>query len=231
MTALRMMSPTMTNLPQQSGNNTLYVPFHSAASPFNGCFRTSKRTARRACLREPYANSRTCLPANTRQTSQKPAHGGKESSAYTELRAGQKQLGGMTANTRRGRIRHNAKALGSRSRKRAPWVSALHKELLSEFERVKAASVKTSPEVLRHIAISLIQRVEAESLLAPTFRVDGVKIAAKVTTRWIQEFMESHNLVIRRQTGKLAVSPQKQIYIEKSIAYDMGQLKRCFESG
>ncbi|CDF38688.1 unnamed protein product [Chondrus crispus] len=41
----------------------------------------------------------------------------------------------------------------------------------------------------------------------------------------------ANNLVTRHQTGKLAVSPEKQEYIEKSIAYYMRYLKRAFQSG
>lgn len=43
--------------------------------------------------------------------------------------------------------------------------------------------------------------------------------------------MESDILVIRRQTGKLSVSPEKQFYIEKSAAFHLGELKRGFVNG
>lgn len=151
-------------------------------------------------------------------------------SAYTELGDDRSRLGSMSGRARRERMWHNVKVLRGRG-KRAPRVAALHKELVSEFERVKAASLKTSPEFLRHIFISLIQRATPTSAFAPTVRVNGVDIVSKITTRWIQEFLESHGLVIRRQTVKLVVSPEKQLYIKKSIAFHLGQLKRGFERG
>ena len=42
--------------------------------------------------------------------------------------------------------------------------------------------------------------------------------------------MMANNLVTRQHTGKLAVSREKQEYIEKSIVYHMGYLKRAFRS-
>lgn len=130
-----------------------------------------------------------------------------------------------------GRVRDNAKFLGGRGRKRALWVSMLHGELLAEFERMRAASVKLSPIVLRQMTIWLIQRAGPESSFSPTIRINGTSIESKATTRCIQGFMASNNLVIRTQTGKLAVSPAKQAFIEKSIAFHLGCVKRDFESG
>ena len=97
---------------------------------------------------------------------------------------------------------------------------------MTEFERVRAASVKISAEVLRYIAISLVQIAEAPCVYAPSLHEGGLQLASKATSRWIQEFMEANNLVNRRQTGKPAVSPEKQLYIEKSVAYHLGELKK-----
>lgn len=116
-------------------------------------------------------------------------------------------------------------------RNRATRVLALYKELLPEYVRIRTAKVKTSPAVLRVIAISLIQKAEAVSPFSPSVQINGSPLASKITTRWIQDFMDCNNFVIRRQTGKLAVSPEKQLHIERSIAYHLGQLKRGVESG
>ena len=43
--------------------------------------------------------------------------------------------------------------------------------------------------------------------------------------------MMRYDLVMRKQTGKLAVSPEKQLHIEKSVAFHLGVLKRGFASG
>ena len=47
----------------------------------------------------------------------------------------------------------------------------------------------------------------------------------------MQTFIDVQGLVIRRQAGSLAVSPQKQLFIEKTVAFRPGKLKRGFESG
>lgn len=83
-------------------------------------------------------------------------------------------------------MRHNVKTLGSRGWRLAPWVSAINQELMEEFERVRAASVKKTPAVLRYIAISLIQKVDEASHFAHHIRLGGMEISPKITTRWIQ---------------------------------------------
>lgn len=47
----------------------------------------------------------------------------------------------------------------------------------------------------------------------------------------MQHFLASNRIVLRAQTGKLMVSPAKQEWIEKSVAFHMGVLKRGFECG
>lgn len=152
-------------------------------------------------------------------------------SEYFALRDGKARPGKLVGFAKNGRLRHNMKSFGGRGRKRTVWAVALHDELLSEFERMRAASVKLSPAVLRHIAISIIHRAPPCSLFARGVVIDGVPITSKISPRWIQNFMHCHNLVVRRQTGKLAVSPEKQLFIERSIAFHLGTMKRCFASG
>lgn len=59
--------------------------------------------------------------------------------------------------------------------------------------------------------------------------VRGRLIQRKIPARWIQQFIMSNNLFIRVQTGKLSIRLEKQAYIEKSISYYLGSLKRAFE--
>ncbi len=46
----------------------------------------------------------------------------------------------------------------------------------------------------------------------------------------IQSFMANHQLVQRSQSGNFAVSPEKQVEIEKEIAFHLRELKRGFEA-
>ncbi|RLN44471.1 hypothetical protein BBJ28_00018722, partial [Nothophytophthora sp. Chile5] len=59
----------------------------------------------------------------------------------------------------------------------------------------------------------------------------GVPLMAKITARWIQVFMEKHQIVLRAHTGKRQVSDEKQAQIEQEVACHLGELKWGFESG
>ncbi|ORY38863.1 hypothetical protein BCR33DRAFT_768996 [Rhizoclosmatium globosum] len=136
-----------------------------------------------------------------------------------------------------GRVQVQRKARRGRGRKVSPWVSAIHLELKDEFERLRKAGVKFDLNLLRTLAMSLVSRgleygPDYEMLLGKdSVDIDGKKHIDKLTYLWIQNFMERNNIVTRRQTGKLSVSPEKQEAIEQSVAYHMGQLKRDFENG
>lgn len=42
--------------------------------------------------------------------------------------------------------------------------------------------------------------------------------------------MNSNRIVLRAQTGELLTSPSKTLYIERSMAFYLGELKRWFEA-
>lgn len=136
----------------------------------------------------------------------------------------------MTTHGKMGRTRHNVKTLSGRGLKRAEWVKALHEDLVNEFEIAPAASVKISPSVLKQIAISLIPRAPLRSSYAATVQLNNIPIVNKITSGWIQVFMDSHDTVIRRETGKLSVNTEKQLHIQKSEAFNLGTLRRGFEN-
>ena len=58
------------------------------------------------------------------------------------------------------------------------------------------------------------------------YYIDSRTIQDHLTFRWIQHFM--NNIVGRRQTGKLMVSPEKTLLIEKQIAYHLGTVSRKY---
>ena len=43
--------------------------------------------------------------------------------------------------------------------------------------------------------------------------------------------MAQHNVVVRAQTGKLSCSPEKELHVQKTIAFHLGELHRGFASG
>lgn len=120
------------------------------------------------------------------------------------------------------------KAMKGRGRKRAKWVIDAHVGLLEEFERLRKAGVKMNSSILRMMAKRIVED--------PSFRKSNEvtmnsPLHSRITARWVQTFMERHNIVVRRQSGKLSVSPEKTEMIERSVAYHLGKLKKDFESG
>lgn len=171
------------------------------------------------------------LPGEYKSAHAKATAWWRNKDTYLNLRLGKQRPGNISTSARDGTRRVNFKVVAGRGRRRATWVAALYPALLSEFERLRAASVKLSPAVLRCVAKSLISGAPLGSPFHKDVNVDGKLLEDKVTIRWVQTFMSSHNIVVRRQAGKLATSPEKQTFIEKSVAHHLGELKRGFESG
>ena len=133
-----------------------------------------------------------------------------------------------------GRRKCALKTLGGRGRRRAPWVEWLHVELLQEFERLSSCGVKFSNDLLRLLAMSILE--ESEHEVFNTNYIDPLdksqtNIGSKITYGWVSLFMERFDIVIRKQAGKLMVSDEKQLSIEKNVAYHLGQIKRDFDNG
>jgi DDE superfamily endonuclease len=140
----------------------------------------------------------------------------------------------ITSTFHGGRKKCALKTLGGRGRKRAPWVEWLHEELLQEFERLSSCGVKFSNDVLQLLAKSILENSEHDTFKANYFDPldkKQIEIMSKITYGWVTMFMERFDVVQRKQTGKLLVSSEKQLSIEKNIAYHLGQVKRDFDSG
>lgn len=135
----------------------------------------------------------------------------------------------ITSEAAHGIKRAHFKAMAGRGRKRTKWVAALYPDLLADFERLRAAGLKFSSSVLRTHAIKLINDAEEGSYYRRGARHNGKPILERITVLWIQHFMAAN--VLRAQIGKLMVSPEKELLIEKSVAFHLGELKRGFESG
>ncbi|KAJ3065865.1 hypothetical protein HDU99_004028, partial [Rhizoclosmatium hyalinum] len=132
------------------------------------------------------------------------------------------QRGSLEASSYRrgGRIRLCRKALASYGRKTAPWIVAVYGELREEFEWLRKTGCKFDSALLRTLAVSIVSKgveygLDLDLLVDKnSLDLDGKKHIDKITTRWIQTFMEKNDIVIRRQMGKLAVSASKQEFIE-----------------
>ncbi|MEM7298840.1 MAG: hypothetical protein AAF391_11305, partial [Bacteroidota bacterium] len=123
------------------------------------------------------------------------------------------------------------KTLPGRGRKREEWVVFLHQSLLEHFERLRAAGVKFNINTLQLEAKALVMNAPDDSGYHHSVASRGSSIISKIAYRWIRHFMSANRIVLRCQTGKLLLSPSKQEFIERKVAFHLGLLKRGFESG
>lgn len=123
------------------------------------------------------------------------------------------------------------KVLSGRGRKSSVWVVELHKELLSEFERLRAAGMKMNTNILKTISLERIEEAPNNSPFNSTNVIYGMSIRDKITLRWVQRFMLNNCIVCSVLCGKHKLSDAKILLIEKEVAYHLGQLKKGFERG
>ena len=57
---------------------------------------------------------------------------------------------------------------------------------------------------------------------------NGGLLKDKITPRWSQTFMDKNQIVLRAQTGKKQVSPEKTREYRAAVTNHIGKLKRGF---
>ena len=126
------------------------------------------------------------------------------------------------------------KTVGGRGRKRADWVEWLHGELLTEFERLSSMGVKFSYDLLRLLAQGILDESKHDTFNTKYIDPKDKKqqtLGTKITRAWVTIFTQWFDIVQRKQSGKLLVSNEKQLSIEKNVAYHLQQVKRDFDDG
>ncbi|RLN67573.1 hypothetical protein BBJ28_00024453, partial [Nothophytophthora sp. Chile5] len=114
-----------------------------------------------------------------------------------------------------------------RDDKSTEWI---YPELLSEFDRLRKAGLKFDAPLLHQLAVRVLDVTPGPFSLT-SVDDNGALWADKITARWVQQFMECNGIVLRAQTGKRQINPEKQMQIEKEVAFHLGVLKRGFASG
>jgi hypothetical protein len=102
---------------------------------------------------------------------------------------------------------------------------------LEEFRRLSKANVKFSPNLLLALAKNILKSASDDAPYTEQSVCNGENIYDKVTSSWILSFQERFDIVLRHQTGKLAVSKDQQEHIEKPVAYHLGDVGRRFKAG
>lgn len=179
---------------------------------------------------------------------QKASRWWKSRHSTLALRDPDVRTGSVTAHMRGGAIRSPLKALPGRGRRRAKWVSSLHKALLKEYERLHVTGLKVSSSVLQAVAKELVAKAPSQSEFGiETKAQDGVPIVNKINARWVDQFMHAHEIILRwpgirtrrinpGTAGSGGVTSNmtgggRRGPLEKHVAYHLGQLKRGFDDG
>lgn len=118
-----------------------------------------------------------------------------------------------------------------RGHKRAVWVLELYQTLREDFERMLSAGVKFTMGILLQHARELMNNSDSTTSYHISFEQNGRSILDALTRRCMQQFLASNRIVLRVQSGKLMISPSNQEWIENSVSFHMGVLKRGFECG
>ncbi|EGZ10362.1 hypothetical protein PHYSODRAFT_304282 [Phytophthora sojae] len=66
-----------------------------------------------------------------------------------------------------------------------------------EFDFLRKLGLKFDYGLLRQLALRMLRRPGA-----PEADANGVLLEKKINTRWVQSFMETHNIILRAQSGK-----------------------------
>ncbi|KAG0620447.1 hypothetical protein M758_4G216500 [Ceratodon purpureus] len=120
------------------------------------------------------------------------------------------------------------KAKAGRGQGRSAWVEYLYPRVLEQYRK---SGVKFSAKLLRELALSILTAPDSEFNIHSIDPKDNILLTAKITNSWIQQFMDSQNIVLLSQRGRLICSPSKELHIEMHTAFHMGVLRRGFLSG
>lgn len=145
-------------------------------------------------------------------------------SRWWKMRTSLIEEGASTQLTRRSssgttKVLKKVRSFSGRGRRIQPWVLALECDIYSEFRRLRAAGLKMTTRTLLGIARELLkngkEEVYASEMVVGKDADDNTTtMASKVHLGFIERFAARHNVVVRRQAGKLMTSPDKQILKE-----------------
>ena len=135
----------------------------------------------------------------------------------------------ITRNTTSGLKHVRLKAREQRRRKRAQCVEALHQDMHQELDRLRKAGVKFSLSTIRLLVRKLLEEstdgVYGKGLLDSR---SCMRQEEKIDLRWVQSFAYRFRIVSRCQSGKIHLSPAKQLEVELEVARHVGKMKHGF---
>ena len=123
------------------------------------------------------------------------------------------------------------KTLGGRGRKRAQWTEQLHEFMCEEVTRFRALGIKINRELLRQMALGIVQSSDFDIDAAEIQAQSGKALSAAISPRWIASFCERHRIVMRSATGNKTLSINETLKNHQFVAYFLGKMKRAYEAG
>lgn len=127
------------------------------------------------------------------------------------------------------RARAHMKCAPGRGRNRAPWVTWLYGELLDEFHRLRQSGIDISTKLLIEVTHRILIYSKSEYNHLTVDPKDGRLLMSKISGRWIQSFMDNHNIVLQR--SRLVCMEEKDLQLERLTAHHLGVLSRGFLAG
>lgn len=79
--------------------------------------------------------------------------------------------------------------------------------------------MKMSTHTLVLMAKAILHEDEPDQTYNHLTMEGGKLILSRITERWVQTFMEKHDVVPRQQCGKLQVNPIKEKYLKRTVGF------------
>lgn len=131
-----------------------------------------------------------------------------------------------------GLTRVNSRARKEIRRKICPWVDARETDMFSAFDCLRRPGLKFKWKKMHSLAQNVIlnsaNAIYSHSLIENSC---NKPITECVTRRWIKGFSDNFRIVTRSLTGKYFLSPLKEDFIHREVAFHLGVLRRAFRSG
>lgn len=112
------------------------------------------------------------------------------------------------------------------------WIESLHLDLRSEFDDSRCIEVESNLQTVLVEAIQIICSNCNKSYHGGMMHPDPeISSTAGITFRWVQSFCGRYGILSSALSGELHLSPTKEEFILKVMAFHLGVMCRIFRSG
>ncbi|POM76527.1 LOW QUALITY PROTEIN: Hypothetical protein PHPALM_6223 [Phytophthora palmivora] len=122
------------------------------------------------------------------------------------------------------RRRSSTKVVGGREDR--DWNGCTHIYLKNPIASKTGCEIRTTAFLAKQIS-----RDSPEGYNARSADDKGALVIDKISSRWVQTFMETREIVFTTQFGKTQLSEARPLHIEKFVAFRLDELRRGVEDG